>query len=67
MLNHLCTHDCSDDDCYKCSIHGIRFACGDCKDFDDVRKYMTTEQLEERKRLMAIMGWTDKGGENDAV
>ena len=59
-LNYLCTHDISDDDCYRCEIHGIKFGCDNtCPDFDDVRSHMSKELLAERQRLMNLMGWKD--------
>lgn len=60
-LNYLCENDVSDDDCYKCVVHGILFGCPkDCPDFADARKRMTKEQLAERERLMAILGVKDE-------
>ena len=59
-LNYLCRHDISDDDCYKCIKHGIKYSCDNtCPDFDDVRGYMSKADLEERQRLMDKLGRTD--------
>lgn len=59
-LNYLCKHDISDDDCYKCIKHGIVFKCPKaCPDFEDVRKDMSKEVLEERAKLMEQLGRTD--------
>ena len=59
-LNYLCNNDISDEDCYRCSAHGITFRCPDgCPDFDDVRNSMSTELKKERDRLMEIMGVED--------
>ena len=59
-LNYLCEYDISDEDCFRCYKHGIKFRCPDnCHDFKDVRKGMTAEMLAERERLMAIMGVKD--------
>ena len=59
-LNYLCLNDVSDDDCYKCMKHGIVLRCpAACPDFDDRRKYMTPKQLEERAKLMEMMGLRD--------
>lgn len=52
-LNYLCDHDISDDDCNRCSVHGITYRCPEgCPDFKDVRKEMSPEILSERNRLM---------------
>ena len=60
MLNHICMHDVSDEDCYKCAKHGIVFRCPDnCSDFDDSRKYMDKKTLEARKKIMKQMGIKD--------
>ena len=59
-LNYLCENDISDEDCYKCSRHGIVFRCtAGCPDFKDVRKKMSAEQLRERNELMEKMGIKD--------
>lgn len=59
-LNYLCTHDISDEDCYKCDIHGIKYGCDrTCPDFEDVRKHMTKEERAERQKLMDILGRSD--------
>ena len=59
-LNYLCENDVSDEDCYKCSKHGIVFRCPDgCPDFNDIRKKMTLEEREERSILMKKLGWDD--------
>ena len=59
-LNYLCENDISDEDCLRCLINGIKFGCPeDCPDFKDVRKQMTPEMLEERERLMNILGVKD--------
>lgn len=37
MISNGCIHDCSDDDCYMCSIHGYIWRCPkDCKDYEDM-------------------------------
>ena len=60
-LNYLCENDISDEDCLRCLIHGIKFACpDDCPDFDDVRKHMSPEMLKERERIMRILGLKDE-------
>ena len=60
MLNNLCKHDISDEDCYKCIKHGIVFGCPtDCPDFDDVRKDMSPELLKQREEMMKILGVKD--------
>ena len=60
ILNYLCENDVSDEDCFKCIIHGIKFRCpDDCPDFKDVRSGMSEEMLAERERLMKILGRTD--------
>lgn len=60
-LNYLCKHDVSDDDCYKCTKHGIVYRCPvGCPDFDDVRKDMSPAMLKERERLMKILGVKDR-------
>ena len=60
-LNYLCEHDISDDDCYRCEIHGIRFGCSsDCPDFKDVRKNMSAEVLNMRGQLMMELGVEDR-------
>lgn len=52
-LNYLCDHDISEDDCNRCSIHGITYRCPEgCPDFKDVRKEMPPEVSKERNRLM---------------
>lgn len=59
-LNYLCNNDVSDEDCYKCMKYGIIFRCPDnCEHFDDRRKGMTKEQLEERAKLMKQLGIED--------
>lgn len=59
-LNYLCENDVSDDDCFKCMIHGITFRCPKgCPDFKDVRDKMSPEVKAERERLMKIMGVQD--------
>lgn len=59
-LNYLCENDISDDDCLRCLVHGIKFACPiDCPDFKDGRKNLTEEQLEERDRLMKVLSVKD--------
>ena len=59
-LNYLCTHDISDDDCYKCDIHGIQFGCDNtCPDFNDVRSHMSESMLAERQRIMDLAGMKD--------
>ena len=59
-LNYLCRNDISDDDCYRCSKHGITFRCpSGCPDFDDARKYMNEEELAERTRIMERAGLSD--------
>ena len=59
---YLCTHNISDDDCYRCAKHGLIFDsdCRGCPDFDDVRKHMTPELLKERERIMKQFGLKDK-------
>lgn len=60
-LNYLCKHDVSDEDCYKCTKHGILFRCLDhCKDFEDVRKQMSQQELEARAKLMEQFGLKDR-------
>ena len=60
MLNYLCTHDVSDEDCYKCEKHGLVLRCPEkCLDFDDKRKYMDEETLKIRKELMDKLGVKD--------
>ena len=52
-LNYLCNHDISDDDCNRCSVHGITYRCPEgCSDFKDARKEMSPEVSRERNRLM---------------
>ena len=59
-LNNLCENDISDDDCFKCCVHGIKFRCPDnCPDFKDVRRRMSPEMLAERERLMKKLGVSD--------
>lgn len=59
-LNYLCRNDVSDEDCYKCMKYGILIGCpSHCEYFDDVRSRMTPEQLEERERIMKIIGAND--------
>ena len=59
-LNYLCRNDVSDEDCYKCMKYGILIGCpSNCEYFDDVRARMTPEQLEERERIMKIIGVKD--------
>ena len=59
-LNYLCKNDISDDDCYRCLKHGIKFGCPkNCPDFEDIRKDMSPELLAERERIMNIMGIKD--------
>ena len=38
MNSYGCVHDCSDEDCWKCSIHGIMLrGCSlDCPDYEDM-------------------------------
>ena len=60
-LNYLCAHDISDEDCYKCSIHGIRLRCpNNCKDFSDVRGDMNADVLYERSKIMKHFGLKDR-------
>lgn len=60
-LNYLCGNDVSDEDCYKCLIHGIQFSCPpDCPDFADVRARMSPEMLEFRQTLMDKLGVKDE-------
>lgn len=67
-LNYLCKNDVSDEDCYKCTKHGIVFRCPTgCPDFDDVRKEMPKEMLAERERLMKQLGVTDSIKFGDTV
>ena len=58
---YLCKHNISDDDCYRCGKHGLIFEseCRNCPDFDDMRKTMPPEMLEERERLMKKLGVKD--------
>ena len=59
-LNYLCRNDISDEDCYRCVVHGLKYRCPDnCPDFDDVRKYMDKETLRERDEIMKKMGVSD--------
>ena len=58
--SYLCKNDLSDEDCKKCSKCGIILKCPvNCQYFEDIRKDMTPEILEERARLMAILGTKD--------
>lgn len=60
-LNYLCENDVSDEDCYKCLIHGIQFSCpSNCPDFQDVRKRMSPEMLDLRQELMRRLGVEDE-------
>lgn len=59
-LNYLCKHDISDEDCYKCIKKGIVLRCpSSCPDFEDVRADMSKAQLDERQKLMDVLGRTD--------
>ena len=44
MRHWDCPHECSDDDCYKCGLHGYQFSCDGCEDYD---KYL--EQIKKQK------------------
>ncbi len=59
---YLCTHNISDEDCYRCQRHGLIFDqdCRNCPDFDDVRTHMSPELLAERERIMKEHGLKDK-------
>ena len=36
MRNYDCPFECSDDDCYMCSIHGHRFSCEGCVEYEEM-------------------------------
>ena len=59
---YLCKHNISDDDCYRCGIHGLIFEseCRGCQDFADVRKDMPPEVLALREKIMKEHGIKDK-------
>lgn len=60
-LNYLCRNDVSDEDCYKCLVHGITFACpNNCPDFDDVRATMDEKTKRLRADIMAKAGLKDR-------
>lgn len=59
---YLCKHDLSDDDCYKCAIHGYmrKGECSLCPDFEDMRAEMPEDILALREKIMRENGLTDE-------
>ena len=38
MRNYDCPYDDTDEDCYKCAIHGYKFDCSGCKEYEEWAK-----------------------------
>ena len=59
---YLCKHNISDEDCYKCGIHGLIFEseCRGCPDFADMRNDMPPEIQALREKIMRENGLKDK-------
>ena len=49
MRNYDCPYECSDDDCYKCSIHGYRFSCEGCEDYEKYKEEEKQAHLKAKK------------------
>ena len=47
-VNETCAYYCGDEDCDKCSLHGILtgYACSECKDYKSMTDY-SKELMEE--------------------
>lgn len=50
-MYNTCVHNCGDEDCRKCFIHGIIFSCGSCNDY---KSALPKEVEEEEERMYKL-------------
>ena len=54
MLDSTCIYNVSDDDCYACAKHGLRYKCGECEDYMDNKTWSDLHESDAKESKETI-------------